>query len=95
MVRIQEPTAEQRRYIRRLTRSPPPNAALWAERGLSVDNFTVLTPLTDGLAPADYRRAAHAGITDILTMFYAGPDATLAEKVDGMRRFRKDLALDG
>jgi hypothetical protein len=28
-------------------------------------------------------------------MFYSGPDATLAEKVDGMKRFRKDLALDG
>jgi hypothetical protein len=27
-------------------------------------------------------------------VFYAGRDATLAEKIDGMRRFRKDLALD-
>jgi hypothetical protein len=27
-------------------------------------------------------------------MFYTGPDATLTEKVDGMKRFRKDLALD-
>jgi len=27
-------------------------------------------------------------------MFYAGPDTTLAEKVDGMKRFRKDLTLD-
>jgi len=27
-------------------------------------------------------------------MFYAGPGATLADKIDGMRRFRKDLALD-
>ena len=28
-------------------------------------------------------------------MFYSGPDATLAEKIDGMKRFRKDLRLDG
>ena len=27
-------------------------------------------------------------------MFYSGPDATLPQKVDGMKRFRKDLALD-
>ncbi|MBO0881887.1 MAG: TIGR03619 family F420-dependent LLM class oxidoreductase [Mycobacterium sp.] len=70
---------------------------LRAENGLSMDDFTILTPLTDALTIADYQRAADAGITGILTMpwmFYAGPNATLAEKVDGMRRFRKDLALD-
>ncbi|ORV99715.1 TIGR03619 family F420-dependent LLM class oxidoreductase [Mycobacterium kyorinense] len=72
--------------------------ALRAEKGLDMDDFTILTPLTDALTVADYQRAEDAGITGILTMpwmFYAGPDATLAEKVDGMRRFRKDLALDG
>ncbi|BBU22323.1 TIGR03619 family F420-dependent LLM class oxidoreductase [Mycobacterium xenopi] len=72
--------------------------ALRAENGLSLDDFTILTPLTDAFTIADYQRAEEAGITGILTMpwmFYAGPDATLTEKVDGMRRFRKDLALDG
>lgn len=72
--------------------------ALRSENGLSMDDFTVLTPLVDAFSVADYQRAADAGITGILTMpwmFYAGPDATLAEKIDGMRRFRKDLALDG
>ena len=72
--------------------------ALRAENGLSVEDFTILTPLTDAFTIADYQRAEAAGITGILTMpwmFYAGPDATLAEKIDGMRRFRKDLALDG
>lgn len=71
---------------------------LRAENGLSLDDFTILTPLTDALTIADYQRAEAAGITGILTMpwmFYAGPDATLAEKIDGMQRFRKDLALDG
>jgi probable F420-dependent oxidoreductase len=69
---------------------------LRAEMGLSFDDFTILTPLTDAVTMADYQRAEDAGITGILTMpwmFYAGPSATLAEKVDGMRRFRKDLAL--
>jgi probable F420-dependent oxidoreductase len=71
---------------------------LRAGNGLAVDDFTILTPLTDAFTIADYQRAEDAGITGILTMpwmFYAGPDATLAEKVDGMKRFRKDLALDG
>ncbi|MGA8548173.1 MAG: TIGR03619 family F420-dependent LLM class oxidoreductase [Mycobacterium sp.] len=71
---------------------------LRAENGLGMDDFTILTPLTDAITIADYQRAGDAGITGILTMpwmFYNGPDASLAEKVDGMKRFRKDLALDG
>jgi probable F420-dependent oxidoreductase len=70
---------------------------LRAEKGLSMDDFTVLTPLTDAFTIADYQRAEAGGITGVITMpwvFYAGRDATLAEKIDGMRRFRKDLALD-
>ncbi|KUI29155.1 LLM class F420-dependent oxidoreductase [Mycobacterium sp. IS-1742] len=66
--------------------------------GRSVEDFTILTPLTDALVRADYDRAEAAGITHILTMpwmFYTGADATLAEKIDGMKRFRKDLGLDG
>jgi alkanesulfonate monooxygenase SsuD/methylene tetrahydromethanopterin reductase-like flavin-dependent oxidoreductase (luciferase family) len=68
---------------------------LRAENGLSLDDFTSLTPLTDAFTTADYRRAADAGITGIITMpwmFYAAPDATLADKIDGMQRFRKDPA---
>jgi hypothetical protein len=60
--------------------------------------FEGLTPLTDAFTSEHYERAEEAGITGIITMpwmFYTGPDATLAEKVDGMKRFRKDLALDG
>jgi probable F420-dependent oxidoreductase len=71
---------------------------LRAENGLSMDDFTVLTPLTDSFTVADYRRAEDAGISGIITMpwmFYAGPTASLAEKIDGLARFRKDLALDG
>lgn len=70
---------------------------LRAENGLSMDDFTILTPLTDAFTVEHYRRAEDAGITGIITMpwmFYAGPNATLAEKIDGLQRFRKDLALD-
>ncbi|WP_197375148.1 TIGR03619 family F420-dependent LLM class oxidoreductase [Mycolicibacterium baixiangningiae] len=70
---------------------------LRAATGRSVDDFTILTPLTDAFVRADYDRAEAAGITHILTMpwmFYTGADATLAEKIDGMKRFRKDLRLD-
>lgn len=71
---------------------------LRAENGSTMDGFTILTPLNDALTSADYERAEAAGITHVLTMpwmFYSGPDATTAEKIAGMKRFRKDLALDG
>jgi alkanesulfonate monooxygenase SsuD/methylene tetrahydromethanopterin reductase-like flavin-dependent oxidoreductase (luciferase family) len=68
-----------------------------AEKGLSMDDFTVLTPLTDAFTPEHYARAEAGGIHGIITMpwmFYSGPQASLAEKIDGMKRFRKDLELD-
>ncbi|WP_422746402.1 TIGR03619 family F420-dependent LLM class oxidoreductase [Mycobacterium sp. WMMD1722] len=68
-----------------------------AAAGLPLDDFTILTPLTDAVVRADYDRAEAAGITHILTMpwmFYTGADASTAEKIDGMKRFRKDLGLD-
>jgi hypothetical protein len=69
-----------------------------AEKGLSMADFTVLTPLTDAFTAEHYGRAERAGIDGIITMpwmFYSGPQASLAEKIDGMKRFRKDLGLDG
>lgn len=69
-----------------------------AEKGLSMRDFTVLTPLTDAFTPEHYERAEASGITAVITMpwmFYSGPQATTAEKIDGMQRFRMDLALDG
>jgi probable F420-dependent oxidoreductase len=59
--------------------------------------FAVLAPLVDAVTAADYHRAERGGVTHILTMpwmFYSGRDATLAEKVDAMKRFREDLGLD-
>ncbi len=64
---------------------------LRAEEGLGMDDFAVLTPLTDAFTPEHYARAEAGGITGIVTqpwMFFAGPQATTAEKIDGMRRFR-------
>jgi alkanesulfonate monooxygenase SsuD/methylene tetrahydromethanopterin reductase-like flavin-dependent oxidoreductase (luciferase family) len=71
--------------------------ALRAESGSSMDDFTVITPLTDAFTPEHYARAEAAGIDGIITMpwmFYSGPNASLSEKIDGMQRFRKDLGLD-
>jgi probable F420-dependent oxidoreductase len=70
---------------------------LRAEKGLGMDDFTVLTPLTDAFTPEHFERAEAGGIDGIITMpwmFYSGPQASLAEKIDGMKRFRKDLGLD-
>lgn len=71
---------------------------LRAEQGLGMDDFTVITPLTDAFTPEHYQRAGDAGIHAVLTMpwmFYAGPEATLAEKIDGLSRFRADLGPVG
>lgn len=70
---------------------------LRAERGLGMDGFTVITPLIDAFLPKHFERAVAAGITAVMTMpwmFYSGPTASLSEKIEGMRRFRVDLALD-
>ena len=44
--------------------------------------------------PADFARAAAGGVTLVMTMpwlYYYGPDATLDQKVDGIRRYREDI----
>ena len=71
--------------------------ALRAEKGLTMEGFRVLTPLMDAFTIEHFDRATTGGIDSVVTMpwmFYSGPKATLAEKVDGMRRFRSDLKLD-
>ena len=71
---------------------------LRAENDLGMDDFTILTPLVDAFTPEHYERAEAGGITGIITMpwmFYAGPTASLAEKIDGLERFRADMCLDG
>ncbi len=70
---------------------------LRAEKGLTMDGFEVITPLTDAFTPEHFSHAEAGGITGIITMpwmFYGGPESTTAQKIDGMKRFRKDLGLD-
>jgi probable F420-dependent oxidoreductase len=70
---------------------------LRAENARGMEDFTILTPLTDAYTPDHYARAEAGGIDGIITMpwmFYSGPDATLTEKIDGLKRFRADMALD-
>jgi probable F420-dependent oxidoreductase len=69
---------------------------LRAERGLSMDGFTVMTPLVDARAPRDYQRAEAAGVTHAIVrpwLFYGRDGTTGAEIIDGMRRFRDDIAV--
>jgi len=70
---------------------------LRAEKGMTMDGFRVLTPLMDAFTIEHFERATAGGIDSVVTMpwmFYSGPKASLADKIDGMRRFRKDLKLD-
>lgn len=70
---------------------------LRSERGLDMAGFEVITPLTDAFTREHFDRVEAAGITGIITMpwmFYSGPDASLTDKIDGMRRFGKDLGVD-
>lgn len=67
-----------------------------AESGLDMAGFETITPLSDAFTPDHYARAEAGGVTGIITMpwmFYSGPDATLEQKIDGMRRFRADMGL--
>ena len=74
------------------------DAGLRAEKGLTMDDFTVLTPLTDAFTPEHFARAEAAGITGHRRRCRGCSTAdrrrSLAEKIDGMKRFRKDLRLD-
>jgi alkanesulfonate monooxygenase SsuD/methylene tetrahydromethanopterin reductase-like flavin-dependent oxidoreductase (luciferase family) len=56
--------------------------------------FTVFGSARDAWDMDGYRRLADAGVTHLITMpwyFYAGADADLASKVDGIRRFADDV----
>jgi len=56
--------------------------------------YDVVVALTDALTPDDFAGAAAGGVTLVMTMpwlYYYGPDATLEQKVDGIRRFRYDV----
>jgi probable F420-dependent oxidoreductase len=66
---------------------------LRAELGRDGDP-TVVVALNDALTRDDFARAEAGGITDVMTMpwlYYHGFDATLEQKIDGMRRFAEDV----
>lgn len=65
-----------------------------AEYGRSNEPFSLVAPLVDASTPDDFRRAQDAGVTDILTMpwaFYAGLDAPLDQKIEGLARYYEDI----
>ena len=56
--------------------------------------FSLIGSCNDAYDVAGYKRLAKAGVTHLNTMpwaFYAGPDATLEQKCDGIRRFGEDV----
>jgi alkanesulfonate monooxygenase SsuD/methylene tetrahydromethanopterin reductase-like flavin-dependent oxidoreductase (luciferase family) len=66
---------------------------LRAELGREGDPAVVVA-LNDALTRDDFARAEAAGITDVMTMpwlYYHGFQATLEQKIDGMRRFAEDV----
>jgi probable F420-dependent oxidoreductase len=66
---------------------------LRAELGRTGDPAVVVA-LNDALTADDFARAEAGGVTDVMTMpwlYYSGFKATLAQKIDGMRRFAEDV----
>jgi probable F420-dependent oxidoreductase len=64
------------------------------ELGREDEPFAVYGSARDAWDLDGYRRLADAGVTHLITMpwyFYAGADADLAGKVDGIRRFADDV----
>jgi probable F420-dependent oxidoreductase len=56
--------------------------------------FDIITALSDAFLPEHFATASAAGITEVWTMpwaYYSGVEATLEQKVDGMRRFAEDV----
>jgi probable F420-dependent oxidoreductase len=65
-----------------------------AEYGRADLPFSMYGSVKDAWDLDGYRRAADAGLTHLVTMpwyFYAGADADLAGKVDGIKRFADDV----
>jgi len=56
--------------------------------------FRVITALSDAFLPEQFAAAGEQGVTDVWTMpwaYYHGLDATLEQKLDGIRRFADDV----
>jgi len=62
--------------------------------GRASEPFSVMASATDAWDADGYRRLEELGVTHVLTMpwvFYAGEDANVQAKVDGVRRFADDV----
>jgi probable F420-dependent oxidoreductase len=58
--------------------------------------FRVITALTDAFLPEQFAAAEEQGVTDVWTMpwaYYHGLDASLEQKLDGVRRFAEDVLV--
>jgi alkanesulfonate monooxygenase SsuD/methylene tetrahydromethanopterin reductase-like flavin-dependent oxidoreductase (luciferase family) len=56
--------------------------------------FRVITALTDAFLPEQFAAAEDVGVTDVWTMpwaYYHGLEASLEQKLDGIRRFAEDV----
>jgi hypothetical protein len=54
----------------------------------------VITALTDAFLPEQFAAAEEQGVTDVWTMpwaYYHGLEASLEQKLDGIRRFAEDV----
>ncbi len=64
-----------------------------ADAGATGD-FAIITALSDAFLPEHFAAAEAAGITETWTMpwaYYHGIDASLAQKLDGMERFAREV----
>ena len=62
-----------------------------------MDDFTILTPLTDAFTPEHYERAEASGINGIITMpwmFYTGPEVDHRREDRRHAQVPQGLALD-
>ena len=64
------------------------------EYGRSDEPFSMYASATDAWDLDGYRRVADAGVTHLVTMpwyFYAGAEADLAAKLEGVERFAEEI----
>ncbi len=64
-----------------------------ADAGATGD-FAIITALSDAYLPEHFAAAEAAGVTETWTMpwaYYHGVDASLAQKLDGMERFAREV----
>jgi alkanesulfonate monooxygenase SsuD/methylene tetrahydromethanopterin reductase-like flavin-dependent oxidoreductase (luciferase family) len=58
-------------------------------------DFSMIVSLNDAMTVDQFRRAEEVGVTDLLTMpwaYYGGFQISLAEKIDGLKRFADEVA---